>query len=69
MFGFSIGKLAVLVAILVVVIYGYKLLTRLNAPQRKPADDTASASRIDTIYDPETDTYVPRGTVNKSDKD
>ena len=69
MFGFSIGKLLVLAAILVVVVYGFKFLTRLSAPPRAPKDDSAPASRIDTVYDPETDTYVPKGKVNKSDKD
>ncbi len=69
MFGFSIGKLAVLAVILAVVIFGFKLMTRLNAPQRTPKDDSGSASRIDTVYDPDTDSYVPKGTVNKSDKD
>jgi hypothetical protein len=69
MFGFSIGKLLVLAAILCAVVYGFKLLTRLNAPQRAPEDDSAAASRIDTVYDPETDSYVPKGTTKGSDKD
>ena len=69
MFGFSIGKLLVLAAILCAVVYGFKLLTRLSAPQRAPEDDSAAASRIDTVYDPETDSYVPKGTTKGSDKD
>jgi hypothetical protein len=60
MFGFSIGKLLVLAAILVAVVYGFKLFARASAPPRPPEDDSTPASRIDTVYDPETDSYVPK---------
>jgi hypothetical protein len=69
MFGFSIGKLLVLAAILFAVIYGFKLLSRTSTPQRPPEDDSSGASRIDTVYDPETDSYVPKGSRKGSDKD
>lgn len=69
MFGFSIGKLLVLAAILFGVIYGFKLLSRASTPQRPPEDDSSGASRIDTVYDPETDSYVPKGSRKGSDKD
>ncbi len=68
MFGFTIGKLLVLAVILFVVLYGFKLIARTGRPQRPADDDSASASRIDTVYDPETDTYVPKGTPKRSDK-
>ena len=68
MFGFSIGKLLVLAAILFAVVYGFKILARLGAPQRPPENDSASSSRIDTVYDPETDSYVPKGTSERVDK-
>lgn len=69
MFGFSIGKLLVLAAILFAVVYGFKLIARLSAPQRPREDDSAGASRIDTVYDPETDSYVPKGSRDRSRKD
>lgn len=69
MFGFSLGKLLVLAAILFAVIYGFKLIARLSAPRRPPVDDSAGASRIDTVYDPETDSYVVKGSRKRSDKD
>ena len=69
MFGFSIVKLLVLAAILVAVLYGFKLIARASAPPRPREDDSAPASRIDTVYDPETDSYVPKGTRKGSDKD
>lgn len=68
MFGFSIGKLLVLAVILVVVVVGFKLMSRFNAPQRKRGDESSPDSRIDTVYDPETDTYVVRDTHHKSEK-
>jgi hypothetical protein len=68
MFGFSIGKLLVLAAILVAVVYGFKLFARVSAPPRPREDDSAPASRIDTVYDPETDSYVAKGTRKGSDK-
>ena len=69
MFGFSIGKLLVLAAILFAVVYGLKLITRASAAPRPPEDDSDAASRIDTVYDPESDSYVPKGTRKGSDKD
>ena len=69
MFGFSIGKLLVLAAIVLAVVYGFKLITRAAAPSPSREDDPDSASRIDTVYDPESDSYVPKGTLNKSDKE
>ena len=69
MFGFSIGKLLVLAVILVAVVYGFKLIARASAPPRPREDDSASASRIDTVYDPETDSYVPKKTSKSSEKD
>ena len=68
MFGFSIGKLVVLAVILLVVIYGFKFVARASAPQRGSEDDSGGSSRIDTVYDPETDSYVPRRTSEKSKK-
>ncbi len=68
MFGFSISKLLVLAVVLAVVVYGFKLLSRANAAPRQAEDDSASTSRIDTVYDPETDTYVPKGTGKNSNK-
>lgn len=69
MFGFSIGKLAVLAVILFVVLYGFKLIARTGAPQRRSEDESTGASRIDTVYDPETDSYVPKGAGKGPRKD
>ncbi len=68
MFGFSIGKIVVLAVILLIVVYGFKLLARMSMPQRASNDDSAASSRIDTVYDPETDSYVPKGTSERVDK-
>ena len=68
MFGFSLSKLLVLAAIVLGVWYGYKLLGRMNAPQRKREDESPPASRVDTVYDPETDSYVVKGSETKSGK-
>lgn len=68
MFGFSIGKLLVLAAILFAVVYGFKLIARAGAPQRRSDDDSDGTSRIDTVYDPETDSYVPKDTRKGSRK-
>jgi len=68
MFGFSLGKLLVLAAILFAVVYGFKMIARASTPQRGAKDDSDTASRIDTVYDPETDSYVPKGKSKKSDK-
>jgi hypothetical protein len=69
MFGFSTGKLLVLAAILFAVVYGFKLILRASTPQRPPEDDSAEASRIDTVYDPKTDSYVPKGPRDRSHKE
>lgn len=68
MFGFSIGKLLVLAAILFAVVYGFKLISRVGTPQRPPEDESTGASRIDTVYDPETDSYVPKGSRDRANK-
>ncbi|MDH3739245.1 MAG: hypothetical protein OER92_08615 [Alphaproteobacteria bacterium] len=68
MFGFSLGKLLVLAGILIVVVYGFKMIARMSTAQRPVKDDSGSASRIDTVYDPETDSYVPKDTPKGSDK-
>ncbi len=69
MFGFSTGKLLVLAAILLAVVYGFKLISRASTPQLPPEDDSAEASRIDTVYDPKTDSYVPKGPRSRSRKE
>jgi hypothetical protein len=69
MFGFSLGKLLVLAIILFVVLYGFKMISRASTPRRAAKDESASASRIDTVYDPETDSYVAKGTRKGADKD
>lgn len=68
MFGFSFGKLLVLAAILFAVVYGFKMIARASTSQRRTRDDSDTASRIDTVYDPETDSYVPKDPSKKSDK-
>jgi len=68
MFGFSIGKLLVLAAILFAVMYGFKMIARASTPKRPPEDDSDGASRIETVYDPETDSYVPKGMRKGSNK-
>jgi hypothetical protein len=68
MFGISPGKLLVLAIILFVVVYGFKMMARVGTAQRPAKDESGSASRIDTVYDPETDSYVPKGTREGSDK-
>jgi hypothetical protein len=42
---------------------------RASTPQRPPEDDSAEASRIDTVYDPKTDSYVPKGPRDRSHKE
>ena len=68
MFGFSLGKLVVLAVILIVVVYGFKMIARAATSQRPVKDDSGSASRIDTVYDPESDSYVPKDGPKGSDK-
>ena len=69
MFGFSIGKLLVLAVILIVVLYGFKMIARSGVLARRTEDDSAATSRIDTVYDPETDSYVPKEPSKRSGKD
>ena len=68
MFGFSIGKLLVLAVILFAVIYGAKWIARTGIAQRSSEDEDATASRIDMVYDSESDSYVPKSTQKRSDK-
>ena len=68
MFGFSFYKLVVLAVILLIVVYGFKFFARTGTPQRVSKDDSAASSRIDTVYDPETDSYVAKGTSERVDK-
>ncbi|NKB50301.1 MAG: hypothetical protein GKS02_13165 [Alphaproteobacteria bacterium] len=69
MFGFSLGKLLVLAIILFVVLYGFKMVSRAGASQRATKHQSDGASRIDTEYDPETDSYVAKGSRKGSDKE
>ena len=68
MFGFTIGKLVVLAAVLVGVWIGYKVLGRMKSPLRPSDDESGTASRIDTVYDPETDSYIAKRTGKGSKK-
>lgn len=68
MLGFSIGKLLVLAVILFVVVFAFRLAGRVGAPRRPAADDRRDASRIDTVYDPESDTYVAKPDRRSSKK-
>jgi len=68
MLGFSIGKLLILAIVLLVVWYGFKMIARTGAPQQSSDDDSAGASRIDTEYDPESDSYVAKDTRKNSKK-
>lgn len=70
MFGFSIGKLLILVVALLLAWYGLRyigLRDSARRQKRKFARDAAemmtedeNSSAIDTEYDEETGTYVPR---------
>jgi hypothetical protein len=70
MFGFTIGKLFVLVLLLLVAWYGLRYVGLLDAARkqkRKFARDAAeimtedeNSSPIDTEYDEKTGTYIPR---------
>ena len=68
MFGFSIGKILVLAVIVLGVLYGYKIITNSNLLKSKKNEDSDSSSRIDTVYDPETDSYVTKDSLKKSKK-
>tara|TARA_B110000014_G_C19933739_1_gene483096 strand:- start:53 stop:262 length:210 start_codon:yes stop_codon:yes gene_type:complete len=69
MFGFSIGKILVLAIIVLGVLYGFKIITNLNLLKPNKNDDSDSSSRIDTVYDPETDSYVTKESLKKSKKE
>ena len=70
MFGFSLGKLLVLVVLLLVGWYGLRYVGLMDAARRqkrKFARDAAEmmtededSSSIDTEYDEKTGTYVPK---------
>ncbi len=68
MFGFSIGKILVLAVIVLSVRYGYKIITNSNLLKSKKNEDSDSSSRIDTVYDPETDSYITKDSLKKSKK-
>jgi len=68
MFGFSIGKILVLAVIVLGVLYGYKIITNSNLLKSNKNEDSDSSSRIDTVYDPETDSYVTKDSLKKSKK-
>lgn len=61
MFGFSISKILVLAVIVLAVWYGFRLFGR-SANRMAPPDTGQSSHNggIDTEYDPESDSYVPR---------
>tara|TARA_B100001559_G_C16009606_1_gene398269 strand:+ start:114 stop:323 length:210 start_codon:yes stop_codon:yes gene_type:complete len=68
MFGFSIGKILVLAVIVLSVLYGYKIITNSNLLKSKKNENSDTSSRIDTVYDPETDSYVTKDSLKKSKK-
>ena len=68
MFGFSIGKILVLAVIVLGVLYGYKIITNSSLVKHNKKDDSEPSSRIDTVYDPETYSYVTKESVKKSKK-
>ena len=68
MFGFSIGKILVLAVIVLGVLYGYKIITNSNLLKSKKNENSDTSSRIDTVYDPETDSYVTKDSLKKSKK-
>ena len=63
MFGFSPGKIAVLAIILIVVLYGAKIITR-KIKANDSDSDSDDENHVDTVYDSETDSYV----VNPKDE-
>lgn len=75
MFGFTIGKLIILVILLLVAWYGLRYIGLMDAARkqkRKFARDAAEmmtedehSSPIDTEYDEKTGTYVPRKNSGK----
>ena len=68
-FGFSLGKLLLLAAIVLIVWYGFKIFARKSAPPvGEEARRGSPPKGIDTVYDPETDTYVPRGEESPRDR-
>lgn len=76
MFGFSLTKLLVLALVVGAVIVGYRVLGRLANNQgdsggksgdKARRDGASAAGAFDTEYDPETDTYVVRGSESERD--
>ncbi len=70
MFGFSITKLALLVAIIVAVLYGFKMIGRLDQlakaataakGTRKAQREAADDGSIDTVSCPVCGTFVAAG--------
>ncbi|MBI36226.1 MAG: hypothetical protein CL568_01405 [Alphaproteobacteria bacterium] len=68
MFGFSPGKIAVLAIILIVVIYGAKIVTR-KIKVSDSDSDSGDENHVDTVYDSETDSYVVKVKDEQSDKE
>ncbi len=68
MFGFSPGKIAVLAIILIVVIYGAKIVTR-KIKVGDSDSDSGDENHVDTVYDSETDSYVVKVKDEQSDKE
>ena len=68
MFGFSPGKIAVLAIILIVVIYGAKIVTR-KIKVSDSDSDSGDETHVDTVYDSETDSYVVKDKDEQSDKE
>ena len=68
MFGFSPGKIAVLAIILIVVIYGAKIVTR-KIKVSDSDSDSGDENHVDTVYDSETDSYVVKVKYEQSDKE
>jgi hypothetical protein len=57
MFGFSLTKLLLLVAVVTFVIFAFKIAARRSSGVADEADEPAT---VDTEYDRDTDTYVVR---------
>ena len=68
MFGFSPGKIAVLAIILIVVLYGAKIITR-KIKANDSDSDSDDENHVDTVYDSETDSYVVKPKDELSDKE
>ncbi len=65
MFGFSLGKLLVLGAVVFAVWYGFRLIGQAgqaSSSNNKPRENDKDSGHdgIDMEYDPETGAYVPK---------